>query len=127
MKIFYGIQGTGNGHITRGRIMARELQAADLEVTYQFTGRPQNNFFDMEVFNGYQWREGLTFSTKNGRINHLKTVLQSNLLHFLRDIKQLDLSSYDLVICDFEPVTAWAARQQNKKNHRDQPSICLST
>lgn len=44
MKIFYGIQGTGNGHITRGRIMAREFQAANLEVTYQFTGRPQDKF-----------------------------------------------------------------------------------
>ncbi|SFF18111.1 MJ1255/VC2487 family glycosyltransferase [Nitrosomonas sp. Nm166] len=115
MKIFYGIQGTGNGHITRARIMARELQAANMDVTYQFTGRPQDKFFDMEVFNGYQWREGLTFSTKNGKINHLKTILRSRPLHLLRDIKQLDLSHYDLVICDYEPVTAWAARRQNKK------------
>lgn len=115
MRIFYGIQGTGNGHITRGRIMARELQAANFEVTYQFTGRPPDNFFDMEVFNGYQWRHGLTFNTKNGKINHLQTVLQSKPLRFLQDIKQLDLSSYDAVICDYEPITAWAARQQNKK------------
>ncbi|MBK7491377.1 MAG: glycosyltransferase [Nitrosomonas sp.] len=115
MKIFYGIQGTGNGHITRGRIMARELQAADLEVTYLFTGRPQDKFFAMEVFNGHQWREGLTFATHKGKINHLKTVLQSKPLNFLKDIQQLDLSAYDLVICDFEPVTAWAARRQNKK------------
>ncbi|PXW81481.1 uncharacterized protein (TIGR00661 family) [Nitrosomonas sp. Nm84] len=115
MKIFYGIQGTGNGHITRGRIMARELHAANFEVTYQFSGRPQDKFFDMHAFNGYQWRQGLTFSTQNGKINHLKTVFQSKPLHFLRDIKQLDLSSYDLVICDYEPVTAWAARRQNKK------------
>ena len=115
MRIFYGIQGTGNGHITRGRIMARELQAANLEVTYQFSGRPQDKFFDMEVFNDYQWRKGLTFSTQNGKINHIKTVLQSRPVDLLRDIKQLDLSSYDLVICDFEPITAWAARQQNKK------------
>lgn len=115
MKIFYGIQGTGNGHITRGRIMARELQAANFEVTYQFTGRPHDKFFDMEVFNGYQWRNGLTFSTKNGKINHLQTVLQSKPIRFLQDIKQLDLSSYDAVICDYEPITAWAARQQNKK------------
>lgn len=115
MKIFYGIQGTGNGHITRGRIMARELQAANLDVTYQFTGRPQDNFFDMQVFNDYQWREGLTFSTQRGKINHIKTVLQSNPLNFLRDIKQLDLRDYDVVICDFEPVTAWAARRQRKK------------
>lgn len=115
MKIFYGIQGTGNGHITRGRIMAREFKAANLEVTYQFTGRPQDKFFDMEVFNGYQWRDGLTFSTKNGKLSPVKTVLQSKPFNFLRDIKQLDLSSYDLVICDYEPVTAWAARRQNKK------------
>ncbi len=115
MKIFYGIQGTGNGHITRGRIMARELHAAHFDVTYQFTGRPQDKFFDMQVFNDYQWREGLTFSTQNGKINHLKTVLQSKPLNFLRDIKQLDLSAYDVVICDYEPITAWAARQQNKK------------
>ena len=115
MKIFYGIQGTGNGHITRGRIMAQELHAANLEVTYLFTGRPQDKFFDMHVFNDYHWREGLTFNTQKGKINHLKTVLESKPLHFLRDIKELDLSSYDLVICDFEPVTAWAARQQRKK------------
>ncbi|MCC8996920.1 MAG: glycosyltransferase [Nitrosomonas sp.] len=115
MKIFYGIQGTGNGHITRGRIMAKELQKANLDVTYQFTGRPSDKFFDMEVFNGYQWRQGLTFSTNNGKINHIKTVLQSKPKDFLRDINQLDLTQYDLVICDFEPVTAWAARKKNVK------------
>ena len=62
--------------------MAKEFRAADLEVTYQFTGRPQDKFFDMEVFNGHQWREGLTFSTHNGKINHLRTVLQSRPLRF---------------------------------------------
>lgn len=115
MKIFYGIQGTGNGHITRGRIMAKEFQAANLEVTYQFTGRAKDKFFDMEVFNDYQWRDGLTFNTRDGKINHIRTVVQSKPLRFLKDIGQLDLSCYDLVICDFEPVTAWAARRQNKK------------
>jgi len=115
MKIFYGIQGTGNGHITRGRIMARELQAANLEVTYQFTGRPHDKFFDMEVFESYQWRNGLTFSTRNGKINRLETVIRSKPLDLLKDIRQLDLRSYDVVICDYEPITAWAARLQKKK------------
>lgn len=115
MKVFYGIQGTGNGHITRGRIMAKEFQAANIAVTYQFTGRPQDKFFDMEVFNGHQWREGLTFSVNDGKINHLQTVLKSSPIRLLKDIKQLDLSDYDLVISDFEPVTAWAARRQKKK------------
>ncbi len=30
MKIFYGVQGTGNGHIARARMMAKELYAQGL-------------------------------------------------------------------------------------------------
>ncbi len=115
MKIFYGIQGTGNGHITRSRIMAKELHAANMEVTYLVSGRPQDKFFDMDVFNGYQWRKGLTFSTEKGKVNPIRTILQSEPLRFLHDIKQLDFSEYDVVICDYEPVTAWAARRQKKQ------------
>ena len=49
MKIFYGVQGTGNGHITRARVMARELYAAGIEVDFQFTGRPAEQYFEMEI------------------------------------------------------------------------------
>ncbi len=114
MKIFYGVQGTGNGHITRARVMAKELFAAGFDVTFQFTGRPKDKFFDMDVFNGYQHREGLTFNTDNGQVNYIKTALQSSPIRFVRDVKTLDLSAYDLVISDFEPVTAWAAKMQKK-------------
>ncbi|MGY6276388.1 MJ1255/VC2487 family glycosyltransferase [Methylomonas sp. MgM2] len=115
MKIFYGVQGTGNGHITRARVMARELYAAGFDVTFQFTGRPFDKYFDMEIFNGYQTREGLTFNTNNGQVSYLKTVLQAKPIRFVQDVKALDLAAYDLVISDFEPVTAWAAKKQKKK------------
>jgi uncharacterized protein (TIGR00661 family) len=115
MKIFYGVQGTGNGHITRARVMAKELYAAGFDVTFQFTGRPQDKFFDMDVFNGYQHREGLTFNTDKGQVNYLKTALEARPIRFIQDVRSLDLSAYDLVISDFEPVTAWAARTQKKK------------
>lgn len=115
MKIFYGVQGTGNGHITRARVMAGELYAAGFDVTFQFTGRPVDKYFDMQIFNGYQTREGLTFNTHNGQVSYLKTALQANPIRFFKDINNLDLSSYDLVISDFEPVTAWAAKKQKKK------------
>ncbi len=113
MRIFYGVQGTGNGHITRARVMAKELYAAGVGVNFQFTGRPADKFFDMQVFNGYQHREGLTFNTDKGQVNYIKTALQASPLRFVKDIKALDLSSYDLVLSDFEPVTAWAAKLQN--------------
>ena len=115
MKIFYGVQGTGNGHITRARVMARELFAAGFDVTFQFTGRPADKYFDMEVFNGYQTREGLTFNTDKGHVSYLKTALQASPIQFFRDINDLDLNVYDLVISDFEPVTAWSAKRQKKK------------
>lgn len=113
-KIFYGVQGTGNGHITRARVMARELYAAGFDVTFQFTGRPADKYFDMEVFNGYQVKEGLTFNTHKGQVSYLKTALQAKPIRFIQDVGTLDLSRYDLVISDFEPVTAWAARKQKK-------------
>ena len=112
MKIFYGVQGTGNGHITRARVMARELYQAGLEVNFQFSGRPADKYFDMEVFNGYQVKEGLTFNTAKGQVSYLKTAMQASPLQFMKDISALDLSGYDLVISDFEPVTAWAARKR---------------
>ena len=114
MKIFYGVQGTGNGHITRARVMAKELYEAGIEVKFQFTGRPADKYFDMDIFNDYQIRSGLTFNTNKGQVSYLKTALDAKPRTLLNDIKTLDLSGYDQVISDFEPVTAWAARQQKK-------------
>jgi len=114
MRIFYGVQGTGNGHITRARVMAKELFAAGIDVTFQFTGRPADKYFEMEVFNGYQVRNGLTFTTDNGQVSYLKTARDVKPITFIKEVKTLDLSGYDLVISDFEPVTAWAAKLQKK-------------
>lgn len=114
MRIFYGVQGTGNGHITRARVMAKELQAAGMDVSFQFTGRSADKYFDMDVFNGYQLRTGLTFNTDNGNLSYLKTVRDVKAITFIKDISLLDLSGFDLVITDFEPVTAWAAKRQKK-------------
>lgn len=112
MRIFYGVQGTGNGHITRARVMAKELFKAGIEVDFQFTGRAFDKYFDMAVFNGHQLRDGLTFSFNKGQVSYVKTLLTSKPITFVKDVKKLDLRGYDLVISDFEPVTAWAAKTQ---------------
>jgi uncharacterized protein (TIGR00661 family) len=114
MRIFYGVQGTGNGHITRARVMAKELQDVGIDVTFQFTGRPADKYFDMEIFKDYQLRKGLTFNTDKGQVNYLKTARDLKAITFFKDINSLDLSAYDLVITDFEPVTAWAGKRQKK-------------
>lgn len=114
MRILYGVQATGNGHITRARSMAPELRAANIEVDYVFSGRPPEQFFNMECFGAYHCLPGLTFATAQGRIDYLRTAVGNNIVRLWRDIAALDLTPYDLVITDFEPVSAWAARRQGK-------------
>ena len=110
MRILYGVQGTGNGHITRARALAPALAAQGARVDYLFSGRAPGQFFDMQPFGDYQWRRGLTMVVEAGRTKALKTLRQTRALNFLREVRNLDLGSYDLVLTDFEPVTAWAAK-----------------
>lgn len=111
MKILYGVQGTGNGHITRACAMARTLALyPQLDVTWLLSGRERaKGCGDIENF---QWREGLTFATAGGKINVWKTLRKNNLVQFWRDINALDLTPYDLVISDYEPVISHAARKR---------------
>lgn len=121
MKILYGVQGTGNGHTSRARIMAKALQQRDdVAVDYLFSGRQQDKYFDMQVFADYSTRTGISFVSHNGAVDHWQTIKALKLRQFYQDVQGLDLSGYDLVINDFEPVSAWAARLQNV------PSISIS-
>lgn len=117
MKILYGIQGTGNGHITRARVMAKAFKDRGIDVDYIFSGRPADQFFDMDIFGDYRCFEGLTFKTSNGQVNNFETIQQAHLLKMYNDIHALDVSQYDLILNDFEPITAWAGRlaKQGKK------------
>ena len=111
MRILYGVQGTGNGHLTRARVMAPALAAAGIEVQFLFSGRPREKFFDMAVFGDWWWRRGLTFVSRSGRIDHWRTLAKiGDVPAFVRDVRRLDLAGFDLVLSDFEPVSAWAAR-----------------
>ena len=99
--------------------MAPTLAAAGIEVDYLFSGRKREDFFSMEPFGDFRCLSGLTFAIKAGRIQYLKTAFSNSLAGFIRDVRTLDLTPYDLVLTDFEPVTAWAARLQKR------PSIAI--
>jgi len=112
MKILYGVQGTGNGHITRARAMQVALAAAGIEVDWVFSGRERSRFFDMQAFGDFKVFKGLSFATKAGKVDMIKTFAEASLHQMYQDIRTLDLTRYQLVISDFEPVVAWAARKQ---------------
>lgn len=111
MKILYGIHGSGNGHVTRARVLAKTFkQNPNITVDYIFTGREKSKYFDMEIFEDYQVREGLSFIHKQGEVQKLDTLKSLNFKQFIGDVRSLNVKEYDLVISDFEPITAWAAK-----------------
>jgi uncharacterized protein (TIGR00661 family) len=114
MRVLYGVQATGNGHISRARAVGKYLQAEGIAVDFLFSGRPADRLFDMQQFGDYQLKTGLTFVTEQGQINYLKTALRAKPLELWRDIRQLDCSPYDLVLTDFEPVRVFTSNSTSR-------------
>jgi uncharacterized protein (TIGR00661 family) len=110
MKILYGIQGTGHGHISRAREIIPILsQKADVDVLV--SGYNCNmNLEDVEVIE--KRGVSLTYDSE-GSVSYLETALNLKPITFVRDINNLHVQDYDLIISDFEPVTAWASQQKN--------------
>ena len=109
MKVLYAFQGTGNGHHTRAvELLPLLRRMADVDVWV--SGGGMNRSFDVGVdrrFHGV----GFTFGTKGG-IDWGASLRALKPMQWVRDVRSLDLGGYDVVLNDFEPVTAWAARRQ---------------
>ena len=112
MKILYAIQGTGNGHISRARDIIPILKK-NHEVDILISGTQADVELPYPVkykYNGL----GFVFGKKGG-IDLLETFKRSNLEVFFLEINCLPVQTYDLIINDFEPISAWACYQKNKK------------
>lgn len=107
MKILYAIQATGNGHISRANEIIPYLETqCDLDILVSGT---QSNVA-INHFVKYR-RKGLSFVFgKNGGIDFLKTFRQLQSKKFLQEINSFPVEQYDLVINDFEPVSAWVCK-----------------
>ena len=117
MRILFAIQGTGNGHISRAREIVPLLQQhGELDVLISGTQADvQLNCPLTYRFHGFSYVFG-----KKGSVDHWSTYKSMNLHRLWKDIRSLPLKEYDLIINDFEPVTAWACKLQGR------PSVALS-
>ncbi|SHJ25040.1 conserved hypothetical protein [Hymenobacter daecheongensis DSM 21074] len=110
-RILYAIQGTGNGHLSRALDIVPLLQQHASRLDVLISGPPA----DIELPFAVQHRchgMGFIFGKKGG-VNFVKTFWQLNSAAFLREVRQMPVESYDLVISDFEPVSAWACQLRN--------------
>ena len=113
MKILYGVQATGNGHISRSREVVRHLKKLNHNVHVIFSGRDPSQMSELEAFEPYDIMHGLTFQTHRGRLQVCKTALNLNLVRFYNEVQSASVPDADLVITDFEPITARLARRRN--------------
>jgi len=110
MRILYGIQGTGNGHLSRARLVAKHLQERGADVQYVVSGRERESLFAMESFGDYWHKTGLSMHSQQGRVRVKETLRELKMTQFMRDVRALPTDKFDVVVSDYEPVTAWAAR-----------------
>ncbi len=111
MKILYAIQGTGNGHISRARDIVPILaRMGELDVLVSGIQADVELGFPIK----YQFKGLSLIFGKKGGVDVLATYRKSNMRRLLREIRSLPIQGYDLVISDFEPVSAWACYFKRK-------------
>ncbi len=111
MKILYAIQGTGNGHLSRARDIIPILQTkGELDILISGTQA------DVDLQHSITYRfKGLSFIFgKKGGVDLLETYKKSNIRKLFAEINSLPVENYDIIINDFEPVSAWACYIKNK-------------
>jgi uncharacterized protein (TIGR00661 family) len=117
MKVLYALQATGNGHISRANEILPLLETmANVDVLLSGTQA------DVGLNHPIKFkRKGLSFVFgKKGGVDLANTFRQMKTKRFLEEMRSVPVENYDLVINDFEPLSAWACK--NKKV----PCIALS-
>tara|TARA_Y100000817_G_scaffold308033_1_gene295211 strand:- start:166 stop:1152 length:987 start_codon:yes stop_codon:yes gene_type:complete len=111
-KILYALNGTGSGHITRARELIPYLKK-EYEVDILISGC--NYIINTKLDIKYRFK-GFTFViNNNGKVSYLKSFFYNNIIRFVIDLFRFNIKKYDLVISDFEPVSAWSSKLRGVK------------
>ncbi len=109
MKIFYAIQATGNGHISRAMELLPHLQQYGT-VDIFLSGANSNLALDAPI----KFRsKGLSlFYNCTGGLDYWQMVKGYQPLRLRKEIQELPVEQYDLVINDFEHITSAACAKK---------------
>jgi len=110
-RILYAIQGTGNGHLSRSMDIVPLLKLKG-EVDVLVSGKQGDLKLPFDV--KYRCHGmGFVFG-KSGGVDFWKSFQKADTRKFIKEINRLPVHEYDLIISDFEPVSAWACHFANK-------------
>lgn len=110
-KILYAFNGTGYGHASRAMSILPILKHHQVDILISGEMNPIDIGYKIK----YRFK-GFTFVYSNGKVDYWKTFKQLNVIEFIKDILSLPVNQYDLVISDFEPISAYAAKLRGVKS-----------
>jgi uncharacterized protein (TIGR00661 family) len=113
MKIFYAIQATGNGHISRAVQLYPYLKKFG---TVDFFMSGNNASLNVDIPIKYKSKGCSLHYSKCGGLDYWEIAKNIKPLQMYRDAKALPLSDYDVVINDFDSITSLACRLQKVKS-----------
>ncbi len=105
MKILYAVQATGNGHISRAMELVPYLNEFG-ETDIFLSGANSSLHLNFPI--KYRSKGLSLFYTCQGKLDYTKTVLGLSPLRLRKEVKDLPVEKYDLVLNDFECITAMA-------------------
>ena len=111
MKIFYAVQATGNGHISRAMELLPHLQQYG-EVDIFLSGDNSNLKMDAPV--KYRSKGLSLYYNCTGGLDYWQIIKGFHPLRLRQEIRDLPVEKYDLVINDFEYITAAACAKKKK-------------
>jgi len=109
MKIFYAVQATGNGHISRSMELLPHLQEYGT-VDIFLSGNNSNLSLDAPV--KYRSKGLSLYYNCNGGLNFWKVFRGYEPFRIKQEIKDLPVENYDLIINDFDYITAAACAKK---------------
>lgn len=110
MKIFYAVQATGNGHISRAVSILPYLRKYG-EVDIFLSG---NNFALQTALPVVYRSKGISLQyDESGGTDMVRTARSINFIKICNEARQLPIEKYDLIINDFESITSLACKIKN--------------
>lgn len=116
MRILYGIQTTGLGHLSRSLKVIKSLERRGFSVDIVSSGPHQEVYrLNSKHYTGFSFMRG-----SGGEIDLVKTLLNQKISRLWKDIRDFPKVDYRFVVSDFEPITSWVSKV------RDLPLVSLS-
>ncbi len=109
MKIFYAIQATGNGHISRAVQLYPYLQKFG-SVDFFMSGNNASLNVDLPV--KYKSQGCSLHYSKCGGLNYWEIAKNVKPIQMYKDANSLPLKKYDVIINDFDSITSLACKLQ---------------